>query len=78
MSRFMFLDDTTTYGYKGVAKETQSAAKALGVQLGVIDNQRQQFPHRKRIPNDGQGAYWRVHHRGDSAHKYSTKKDISS
>jgi putative ABC transport system substrate-binding protein len=33
----MFLDDTTTYGYKGVAKETQSAAKALGVQLRVID-----------------------------------------
>ena len=37
VSRFMFLDDTTTYGYKGVAKETQSAAKALGVQLQVID-----------------------------------------
>jgi putative ABC transport system substrate-binding protein len=33
----MFLDDATTYGYKGVAKETQSAAKALGVQLQVID-----------------------------------------
>ena len=33
----MFLDDATTYGYKGVAKETQSAAKALGVQLRVID-----------------------------------------
>ncbi|HWX76033.1 MAG TPA: ABC transporter substrate binding protein, partial [Candidatus Acidoferrales bacterium] len=29
VSRFMFLDDATTYGYKGVAKETQSAAKAL-------------------------------------------------
>jgi putative tryptophan/tyrosine transport system substrate-binding protein len=37
VSRFMFLDDATTYGYKGVAKETQSAAKALGVQLQVID-----------------------------------------
>jgi putative ABC transport system substrate-binding protein len=37
VTRFMFLDDTTTYGYKGVAKETQSAAKALGVQLRVID-----------------------------------------
>ena len=37
VTRFMFLDDTTTYGYKGVAKETQSAAKALGVQLQVID-----------------------------------------
>src|ERR1700751_77084 len=36
VSRFMFLDDTATYGYKGVAKETQSAAKALGVQLRVI------------------------------------------
>jgi putative tryptophan/tyrosine transport system substrate-binding protein len=37
VSRFMFLDDATTHGYKGVAKETQSAAKALGVQLQVID-----------------------------------------
>jgi putative ABC transport system substrate-binding protein len=37
VSRFMFLDDTATYGYKGVAKETQSAAKALGVQLQLID-----------------------------------------
>jgi putative tryptophan/tyrosine transport system substrate-binding protein len=37
VSRFMFLDDATTHGYKGVAKETQSAVKALGVQLQVVE-----------------------------------------
>jgi len=37
VSRFVFLDDATTAGYKGVAKETQDAAKALGVQLQVVE-----------------------------------------
>jgi putative ABC transport system substrate-binding protein len=37
VSRFVFLDDSTTAGYKGVAKETQDAAKALGVQLQVVE-----------------------------------------
>ena len=35
VSRFMFLDDAATQGYKRVAKETQDAVKALGVQLQV-------------------------------------------
>jgi putative ABC transport system substrate-binding protein len=37
VSRFVFLDDVTTEGYKRVAKETQDAAKALGVQLQVVE-----------------------------------------
>jgi putative ABC transport system substrate-binding protein len=37
VSRFVFLDDAITKGYQRVAKETQGAAKALGVQLQVID-----------------------------------------
>jgi len=37
VTRFIFLDDATTYGYEGVAKETQSAVKALGVQLQVVE-----------------------------------------
>jgi putative ABC transport system substrate-binding protein len=37
-SRFVFLNDTTgAGGYERVAKETQSAAKALGVKLQVIE-----------------------------------------
>ena len=36
VSRFVFIDDVTTEGYKRVAKETQNAAKALGVQLRVV------------------------------------------
>jgi putative tryptophan/tyrosine transport system substrate-binding protein len=36
VSRFVFIDDVTTEGYKRVAKETQDAAKALGVQLQVV------------------------------------------
>ena len=38
VSRFVFLNDTTgAGGYERVAKETQSAAKALGVKLQVIE-----------------------------------------
>src|ERR1043166_9370193 len=37
VSRFMFLDDAITKGYQRVAKETQGAAKALGVQLQVVE-----------------------------------------
>jgi putative ABC transport system substrate-binding protein len=38
VSRFVFLDDTTgAGGYARVAKETQSAAKALGVKLQVLE-----------------------------------------
>jgi putative ABC transport system substrate-binding protein len=36
VSRFGYLDDVTSEGYKRVAKETQDAAKALGVQLQVV------------------------------------------
>jgi putative tryptophan/tyrosine transport system substrate-binding protein len=37
VSRFGYLDDVTSEGYKRVAKETQDAAKALGVQLQVVE-----------------------------------------
>ena len=38
VSRFVFLDDPTgASGYERVAKETQSAAKALGVKLQVVE-----------------------------------------
>ena len=38
VSHFVFLDDTTgAGGYERVAKETQSAAKALGVKLQVVE-----------------------------------------
>jgi putative ABC transport system substrate-binding protein len=38
VSRFVFLDDTTgAGGYERVAQETQSAAKALGVKLQVLE-----------------------------------------
>ena len=38
VSRFVFLNDTTgAGGYERVAKETQGAAKALGVKLQVIE-----------------------------------------
>ena len=37
VSRFLFIDDVTTEGYKRVAKEAQNAAKALGVQLQVVE-----------------------------------------
>ena len=37
VSRFVFLDDAITKGYQRVAKETQGAAKALGVQLQVVE-----------------------------------------
>jgi len=37
VSRFVFLDDAMSKGYQGVARETQSAAKALGVQLQVVE-----------------------------------------
>ena len=37
VSRFVYLDDATSEGYKRVAKETQSVAKALGVQLQVVE-----------------------------------------
>jgi ABC-type uncharacterized transport system substrate-binding protein len=36
VSRFVYLDDATSTGYKRVAEETQSVAKALGVQLQVV------------------------------------------
>jgi putative ABC transport system substrate-binding protein len=37
VSRFVFLDDANSKGYQRVAKETQGAAKALGVQLQVVE-----------------------------------------
>src|SRR5262245_57622862 len=37
VSRFVFFDDATTLGYKRVAEETQDAAKALRVQLQVVE-----------------------------------------
>ena len=37
ISRFAFLDDTASEGYKNVAKETQSTAQTLGVQLQRIE-----------------------------------------
>jgi putative ABC transport system substrate-binding protein len=37
VSRFVYLDDVTSEGYKRVAKETQDAARALGVQLQVVE-----------------------------------------
>ena len=37
VSRFAFLDDSVSEGYKNVAKETQSTAQTLGVQLQRIE-----------------------------------------
>ena len=37
VSRFVYLDDPTSMGYKRVAEETQSVAKALGVQLQAVE-----------------------------------------
>ena len=37
VSRFVYLDDATSKGYKRVAEETQNVAKALRVQLQVVE-----------------------------------------
>jgi len=77
VSRFVFLDDAMSKGYQGVARETQSAAKALGVQLQVVEMPPGNSDIEGCIPNHDQGAHWCVHHRVHSAHEFSAKKNTN-
>ena len=78
VSRFVFLDDTTSAGgYERVAKETQDAAKALGVKLQVVEVKVPDSRYRGRIPNHGEGARWWVHHRGDPRIGFHRKKILA-
>jgi putative ABC transport system substrate-binding protein len=77
VSRFVFLNDTTGAAATNVWPRKRKCSESLRRSATSSRSQSPQFRYRGRIPNDGQGAHWRVHHRVDSAYKFSQKKDIS-